>query len=375
MYYLIHYAGEIAIKGKNRFLFEKQLITQIEKLTAPQQIQKFYGGFFLVYPESLNPEEILKKLKTIFGISLIYPLKESTNLAGDALALVKIVKNWETFKVETQRTDKKYPLNSLQLNQTIGEVIYEACHKAVDLKSPDLTVYIQVIDNKCYLGLEKIKGLGGLPSGASGKLVSLISSGIDSPVASWRMMKRGAKIIFAHFHSYPYTNTQSVENVKRIIQVLNAYQGEARLYSVAIGKIQKKLVALAPSEYRVLIYRRLMLKLAENIARQEKAQGLVTGESLGQVASQTLANLNTTNRAVTLPIFRPLISDDKQEIIDQAKTLGTYQISIEPYQDCCSFLIPKVVVTKSRPQDLEKIEAEIGVEALLKEAEYVIIDL
>ncbi len=353
--------SEITLKGKNRTFFEDKLKAQIKTKLKPKTLKKISGGFLV---ESESPDE----LHTIFGITNYAIVKEIKTLEEIPSLLPK---KFKTFAVRTKRSDKKYPLTSQEVNIKVGNMI----DSKVDLDNPELTINLDIVEEKIYFYTEKIKGPGGLPLSSSGSLISMISSGIDSPVSSYLAMKRGCKMVYTHFHSYPHTSKQSVENVKKIVKQLNTYQGNAKLYSIGIGDIQKKIVTLAPAKYRILLYRRLMLKLAANIARREKVRGIVTGESIGQVASQTLPNMHTTSMAVDLPIYRPLISYDKQEIIDLAKKIGTYEISILPYDDCCSFLIPKQVAISSKPIDLEKIENEIGLDELLRDAEFEIIKI
>jgi tRNA uracil 4-sulfurtransferase len=236
----------------------------------------------------------------------------------------------------------------------------------VDLKNAEFTVTVEILPHDAFFGFNKIAGPGGLPVGASGRVVALISGGIDSPVAAYRMMQRGCRLIFVHFHSAPYQDKTSQEKVRLLIQLLTRHQFTSRLYMVPFGEIQRQIVAAVGRPLRVVLYRRMMLRIAEAIARQEKAKALITGESLGQVASQTLDNMSIIQQAARLPILRPLVGMDKQEIIDQARRMGTFEISSIPDQDCCQLFVPKHPATKARFRDVEEDETKLDVKELLR---------
>jgi thiamine biosynthesis protein ThiI len=235
----------------------------------------------------------------------------------------------------------------------------------VDLSKPELTITVEILPKEAFFGFDKIPGAGGLPVGASGRVVSLISGGIDSPVAAYRMMQRGCRLIFVHFHSAPYLDKTSQEKVRMLVSTLTRHQYLARLYLVPFGEIQRQIVAAVARPLRVVLYRRMMLRIAEALARAEKAQALVTGESLGQVASQTLENMAVIQQAATLPILRPLVGMDKQEIIDQARRIGTFDTSSIPDQDCCQLFVPKHPATKARFADIEQDESKFAVNDLV----------
>jgi thiamine biosynthesis protein ThiI len=235
----------------------------------------------------------------------------------------------------------------------------------VDLMNAEFTVTVEILPRDAFFGFNKIAGAGGLPVGASGRLISLISGGIDSPVASYRMMQRGCRVIFVHFHSAPYQDNTSQEKVRQLITTLTRHQFLSRLYLVPFGEIQRQIVATVARPLRVILYRRMMLRIAEAIGRKEKAKALVTGESLGQVASQTLDNMVVVQQAARLPILRPLVGMDKQEIIDQARRIGTFDISAIPDQDCCQLFVPKHPATKARFADVEQDETKFAVNELV----------
>jgi thiamine biosynthesis protein ThiI len=270
-----------------------------------------------------------------------------------------------SFGVRARRTDKLFPLRSGQIAIRLGQRVADRSGARVDLKKPDLWIDLHVLESEALLLHEKIPGPGGMPAGSAGHAVSLISGGIDSPVASYEMSKRGLELHYAHFHSAPFTSSASQEKVRDLVARLANHQGTADLFLVPFGEIQQVLVREAPAEPRIVLYRRFMLRLAERLASRVGARGLVTGESLAQVSSQTLSNLDTINRAVTLPVLRPLVGADKLEIIERARRIGTYEISIEPDEDCCSYLMPRNPATSTSPQRIREIEEKLNLEERL----------
>ena len=260
----------------------------------------------------------------------------------------------------------------------MGTHIVETMKKKVNLTQPGANCYIDMFENRAFVYPERIPGPGGLPVGVSGKVVAMLSGGIDSPVAAYLAMKRGATVVFVHFHSVPYTTPASIEKVREMITTLNRFQMRSKLYLVELAPIQKQIMTETEARYRVLIYRRFMLRIAEQIAREVDAHALITGESLGQVASQTLVNMEAVGRVTNMSILRPLIGFDKQEIIDKPRDIGTYDISIQPDQDCCSLFVPDHPATKARPEQLERQEVLLDVDKLvetgLTSAEIEIID-
>lgn len=362
---LLHY-HEIALKGENREWFERKLIENVRQaLSAYVVTIKRMAGRIMVHPKNKTDiPEIIKCLQKIFGIAHILHVYESVpdleKLGADLFALVQ-KKDFHTFRITSHRANKNLSFTSGDADRFLGNYLLQNMDdKKVQLKNPDLECTIHFVEKYAFIMFGKIPGPGGLPVGVSGKIVSLISSGIDSPVAAWCMAKRGAKIIFVHFHSYPYTDASSQENVRELVNVLNAWQGPSKIHFVPFIDIQKDIIAQAPEKLRVILYRRAMIRIAEEIARKEGAQALVTGESLGQVASQTLENINTVDAAAVLPIFRPLIGMDKREIIDRAKGIGTYDISIRPYKDCCSLFTPKHPETKASIAEVEEAEKKLN---------------
>lgn len=375
MDYIVCHYHEIGIKGKNKNFFERKLLENIRAKIRPenfQWIKRLPGRIVIKLSENGKNkiEDVQKSLLSVFGISYfgiaVSCPPKIEEIAKTALKILKQNKG-KTFKIETKRSDKKFPLTSPQVNNLVGQyIIKNLKEKKVKLKNPKITCFIEILENIVFIYVEKIKGMGGLPTTTAGNLISLISGGIDSPVASFLMQKRGAHLIFVHFHAYPYTSNASIEKVKKIVEILNQYQLYSKLYLLPLGEIQKEILLKTKPKYRVLLYRRMMLKIAQVLAKKEKAQGIVTGESLGQVASQTLENIKVIENGIDLPIFRPLIGMDKEEIIQMAKKIGTYQISILPHQDCCARFLPKHPATKADLEKIKKEEAKIDLENLIK---------
>lgn len=339
--------GEIFLKGENKEKFEKVLFDNIN-----QKISKFgifnikkMGSVFAVSGE--NTEKILNIIKKIFGISLIsYAYKTSKNIEEIKQAASEEItekiknKNIKSFKIEAKRADKSFYLNSLEICTEIGAFISKKFDLKVDVHNPDLIIKIE-IRNQAYIYSEKIEGAGGLPIGTSGLGTVMISGGIDSPVATFMMAKRGLKINAVHFSTPPYTSERSVDKVKRILKKISEYSGSIKFFNINFSEIQKEIKKLCAEDLVTIISRRFMSKISQKIAISEKSSCLVTGESLGQVASQTVSAINCTSHDIFLPVFRPLIGFDKSEIINIAKKIGTFEISIEDFEDCCSLFSPK----------------------------------
>ena len=257
-------------------------------------------------------------------------------------------------------------MNSQQINEKIGEHILKNLNCKVNLSKPNIICFIEIVEKYAFLYTKKIKGQGGLPISTGGKAICLISGGIDSPVAAFKVMKRGVKIIFLHFHAYPYTQKASIEKVEKLVKVLNKFHSQSKLYLVPFANIQKEILIKTPSSLRVILYRRMMFRIAKEVAKKEKALALVTGESIGQVASQTLENIRTIEESVDILVLRPLISDDKQEIIEKAEEIGTFNISIIPHEDCCTRFLPKHPETKSKIEMVKRAEEKLDFQNLIK---------
>ena len=349
-----HY-GEIALKGKNRKFFERKLVSNIREIVEDSKVLSPRGRI-VVFSEDENLEEKISKVSGIDYFFLLTVVSSSDKeIKEKAVSLIK-QKEFNTFRVTVKRSDKSFPIPSMEFSSIVGGEIAKETGKKVDLSSPDITCFIEINKKESYIYFDKIKGLGGLPVNSSGKAVCLISGGIDSPVASFLMMKRGLKSVFVHFHAYPSTSKESICKVEKIIKILSSYQGESVLYLVPFDEIQKEIMINTKDSLRILLYRRFMMRIAEEIGRKEGAKAITTGESLGQVASQTIENIFITGSVVNLPIFRPLIGKNKEEIISQAKKIKTYDISILKEEDCCVRFLPKNPETVGKIKEIEKEE-------------------
>ncbi|NQU83314.1 MAG: tRNA 4-thiouridine(8) synthase ThiI, partial [Parcubacteria group bacterium] len=317
-----------------------------------------------------SKEEIKKRLSRIFGVAyFVFADESETNLKDIKKIAVMHLKDKEfkTFKVETKRSYKQFPKTSQEVSAEVGGYILDNKKGIkVDVNNPDLTCNVEMTKDKTYIYSEKIRGAGGLPVGVSNKAVVLLSGGIDSPVAARRIMKRGTKCIFVHFHSYPQTSKASEEKVEELSKILNEYQFKSKLYLFPFLDIQKEIMVKTLASYRVIMYRRFMFRIAEAIAKKENALALVTGESVGQVASQTLENINVVNSVVDLPVFRPLIGYDKEEIIKEAQDMGTFELSIQPHDDCCTLFIPRNPMTRGKLKIAEAEEKNLDIDNLVK---------
>lgn len=369
--------GEIALKGLNRKYFEDKLVSDIKRSLRDLHLDNVYkeqGKIYIEAPED-NFEQIINRVKKVFGIVYISPCirvnKDINELKEAVIEIMKIrqsINPVKTFKVSTNRTDKKFPIKSPEVSREMGAVILKNIEGLkVDVNNPDVYVYID-IKQYMYVYTEKIKGYGGLPLGTNGKGLLLLSGGIDSPVAGFLMAKRGVEISAIHFHSYPFTSERSEEKVKSLAHLLALYTGKIKLYTVNILDIQKELNEKCPEDQMTILSRRFMMRIAERVAIENGIDALITGESLGQVASQTINGISVTNSSVNIPILRPLIGMDKVQIIDIAKDIETYETSILPYDDCCTLFLPRHPVTKPKLDSIEKSEEHIDVKELINRA-------
>jgi tRNA uracil 4-sulfurtransferase len=368
---LIRY-HEIALKKGNRAYFtellKRNLLAAVKDLGA-KDIRSLPARLLLTFKNDVPLATLIERMGTVFGVAN-FSIVERTERDIDALQS-RILDSlngarFESFRIETQRGDKTFPMTSPEINRRLGAAVKAKSGARVDLENAAFTVTVEILPRDAFFGFNKIPGAGGLPVGASGRLVALISGGIDSPVAAYRMMQRGCRLIFVHFHSAPFQDKTSQEKVRQLLGVLTRHQFASRLYLVPFGEIQRQVVAAVARPLRVVLYRRMMLRIAEAIARKEKAKALVTGESLGQVASQTLDNMAVIQQAARLPILRPLVGMDKQEIIDQARRIGTFETSSIPDQDCCQLFVPKHPATKARFDEVEEDETKFDVKELLR---------
>jgi len=370
---LIHY-GEIGLKGKNRIKFENLLVKNIRRILNDEivKISREHGRILVFEKENADYEVLVEKLKKLPGIeNFSFAIQTSCDIDEIKKNSLKLIKgeDFKSFKVHTKRGDKSFPLTSIQINEMVGEEIKNKMKKEVNLNNPEITIYVEIGRRNAFIYKEKISGVGGLPTGTQGKVISLLSGGIDSPVASWMMMKRGCNVIFLHF--YNETIVSYPKKIEEIIQHLTETQIESKAYFVKIGDFQREVIKSVPAKYRMLIYRRFMNKIANEIAKKEKAKGIVTGDSIGQVASQTLDNIICIYSSSNFPVFSPLIGLDKKEIIDIAMKIGTYEFSIKPYDDCCSFMVAKHPAIRAGIEEIKKMEGRIyfSLEKILEEVE------
>ncbi len=364
---ICHYA-EIGIKGKNRRYFENQLVSNIKEALPEAQVLNLRNRI-IVFPK--EEREAIEKLKKICGIAYFSPATVVPTLWEEIekkVVLLMKKRSFETFRITVKRSHKAFPLSSKEIAARLGSSVGKATQCNVDLSSPEVNCRVEITKEETYIYFEKIKGVGGLPVGAGGRVVSLLSGGIDSPVASFRLIRRGAKNVFIHFHAYPVTSSASIEKVRKIIRVLSSFQGEAKIYMVPFADTQKEIMLNIKESLRVIFYRRFMMRIAREIARKEKAGAIVTGESLGQVASQTIENMRATSQAIDIPVFRPLLGYDKEEIISEAKRIETYETSILPEEDCCVRFLPRHPEIKADLVSVEKEEEKLDVNRIIKEA-------
>jgi tRNA uracil 4-sulfurtransferase len=370
---VVHYQ-EIALKGKNRPWFLARLVRNLRDGLSDldvKSVRALMGRIEIVLGPAAQLDDVRGRLRETFGIAN-FSLAGRAPLDLDAIAsaILGDVANrtCRSFRVSVRRADKRFPMTSPQAEREIGGRIKEARGWNVDLSNPEFTIHVELLTNDAFYFFGKERGPGGLPSGTAGRVACLLSGGIDSPVAAHRMMKRGCKVTFIHFHSYPILSRASQDKARELVQVLTRWQHRSRVYFVAFGDIQQQVVLSIPGPMRVIVYRRLMLRIAERIARSRHAQALITGDVVGQVASQTLENLAVVGSVATLPIFRPLIGMDKDEIMADAAKLGTYSISIIPDQDCCTLFTPRNPLTRAKLDEIEAAERSLPIEELVERA-------
>jgi thiamine biosynthesis protein ThiI len=370
---VIHYQ-EIALKGKNRPWFVARLVKNIKEATKDldiKEVRALMGRIELVLGPTATWEGVRDRVALVFGVGNFAKAGRAP-LDIDAIA-AEILKdlgpeNPATFRLSARRADKRFPMSSPEIEREVGGRIKAARGWTVNLKHPEFTIHVEALTKEAFYFFGKERGAGGLPVGASAKVACLLSGGIDSPVAAWRMMRRGCRVLFIHFHSYPILSRASQEKARELAMSLARFQYRSRLMLVPFGEIQQRVVLAVPPPLRVVVYRRLMMRIAERIARLNRAQGLVTGEVVGQVASQTLENMATIGSVVTLPVLRPLVGMDKEEITAEAVRLGTYPISIIPDQDCCTLFTPKHPATKAKRHEVERAEADLPIEEIVTTA-------
>ena len=366
--------SEISLKGANRRWFERTLTDNVRKALSDlpvDRIERPAWRVLISFTEPVPFAEAARRLATVFGLGAVMAVEfagttvdELESLLGPRLKELEA----DSFAIRCLRSDKRFPMTSPDVERRVGTFVQERTGWLVNLRDPDLTIHVLVDEKGLFTWTHRIPGPGGLPVGVGGRASCLISGGIDSPVAAYLMMKRGMRLDFVHFHSVPRTDPASIEKVEDLVRILVRYQGPARLAMAPLLSIQEEIAARCPAELRVLLYRRFMIRLSEAIGRRFKSDALVTGESLGQVASQTIQNLRSVESVATMPVLRPLIGLDKPEIIDLARRIGSYETSILPHFDCCSFLLPDRPATRSTATELDRAEEGLDVDDLVANA-------
>ena len=373
---LVAHYHEIGLKGRNRNFFEDALARNMRRAlrgTGYNKLRQGFGRVVVDMKDEGNIEAAAERAARVFGLAYIGVGKrvapEMEAIAEAALELIQ-AEPFEAFQVRARRTHSSFDLKSGDINVEIGQRIVDATGGKVDLKNADATIHIELFGNACIVYRKRVPGTGGLPVGVSGKMLALLSGGIDSPVAAWRMARRGAEVEFVHFHGQPFTDPSSIRQATELAEVLARYQLEAKLHTIPLADAQREIVTHAPSNLRVVLYRRTMMRIAATLAEEIGAKALITGDSLGQVASQTIENIRTVDSALPpdVEVLRPLIGMDKQEIVNQAIDIGTYDISTRQYQDCCVLFEPRSPATRSNPGVAERGEADLDMDALVGKA-------
>jgi thiamine biosynthesis protein ThiI len=367
---VVHY-HEIGLKGRNRGFFERRLVSNLTEAISgcPHERVEVHTGRLLVRTPGPPGPALLQAIGRTFGVAVFAPavdvVADLEHLERTAVDLLT-ERTFGSFAIAARRATKELPFTSRDVNIRLGTAVQAATGAAVHLDAPDVTVHVEVVRGRAFVYTERLPGPGGLPVGVSGCVVALLSGGIDSPVATWRMLKRGAEAVLVHFHSAPFTDLSSARKAREIAGLLAGWHGPTTLYTVPFGTTQQQIVLSAPPALRIVLYRRFMVRVAERIAALRGAKALVTGDSLGQVASQTLDNIVAVEDAATMPTLRPLIGADKQEIVDEARRIGTFETSILPYADCCSLFVPRSPATHATVEDCRRAEEGLDVESLVE---------
>ena len=371
--------GEVALKGMNKPYFERMLVERIKKNVKDfdgVDVRRHEGLIFVRADKKHDKEQLIRQISKVFGVASISPAVEAeSHLDAIGEEAVKYMmelietKGIKTFKVEAKRADKNFPVKSPDIARIIGAKVLIGCKVLkVDVHNPDVYLFVDVRHDKSYIYQQKIAGFGGLPLGTNGKGMVLLSGGIDSPVAAWMMAKRGMLLEAVHFHSYPYTSQRAQEKVEDLARIVASYCGNFKMHVINLLPIQEQIVQNCPEEETTILVRRFMMRIAEKLAEKHRAMMLITGENLGQVASQTAEALVVTDACVKMPVMRPLIAMDKVDIMEKAEEIGTFETSILPYEDCCTVFLPKHPTTKPKLDRILASESRLDVEALVDAA-------
>src|SRR5213594_1303182 len=370
---IVHY-HEISLKRGNRPLFLRQLARNLERAVSdlgPVRLRQLTGRILLDLDDNEHPDAVRDRAARVCGVAsvaLAWRVVSTLDAMKAAVAQIIEGRRFASFRISARRAFKTYPMTSVELNRELGAFVLDRVGRdvtRVDLHHADLDIHVEVLPAETFVYVQPMPGPGGLPVGASGTVAALLSGGIDSPVAAWRMMKRGCRVLFVHFHSVPYLPPTSQAKAKALVGLLTQWQYDSTLILVPFAEIQREVVLTVPPPARVVVYRRLMVRIAEALARKHGAAALTTGESLGQVASQTLPNIARIDEAATMPILRPLIGMDKLEITEEARRLGTFEISVEPDADCCTLFVPKHPATRMSEHEVGAAEARLEIPRLV----------
>lgn len=364
---------EIALKGANRPFFVEKLVDNLRRATSDLgRIRvRSLAGRICLESEAVPWDALRRRVATVFGVANFSPVHESPlDFASLEARVLEALRGRVTgsFRVRARRSYKGYPKTSVEIERELGAAVVRATGARVDLEAADLTLYVEVLRDRIFFSIEKLPGPGGFPVGSSGRVMALLSGGIDSPVAAWRMMKRGCTVVAVHFHAFPLQDRTTIDKVRELARILARYQFRTRLLLVPFGTVQQTIVAACPAPLRVVLYRRFMLRIAEALACRRRAKALVTGESLGQVASQTLDNLGVIDEAAHGPVLRPLVGMDKEEISAEARRIGTFDTSTLPDQDCCQLFVGRSPAIAARLEDVRQAEAVLDTRGLVDAA-------
>jgi thiamine biosynthesis protein ThiI len=365
---------EVALKGKNRPVFINQLVSNVRRATLGLGVKKVWAGRMLIrmsLDEGTDWEPVRDRIQHVFGgvkFALAHRVEPDYDAIASLVTEIADSHHFESFRITAHRADKHFPVTSKEMNIKLGDLVRGRSGARVDLKHAQLNFHVETLPGDSFVYTEECKAGGGLPVGTAGKVLVLMSGGIDSPVATWRMMRRGCTATLVHFHSFPLVEGRSREKARDLAKILNRYQYDTRLFLVPFAEVQRAIILTVPGPLRVVAYRRFMLRIAETIAYREGAKALITGDSLGQVGSQTLINMSTIGEVAGMPILRPLVGMDKQEIVEEAQRIETFETSILPDEDCCTLFVPKSPSTAVKPKQIEALEAELDIDALVSQA-------
>ena len=365
---------ETALKGKNRPMFIRRLASNLRRAVKGARVQSVWQQHMMIclsLHDDAEWDTVRRRVADCMGVAKFYL---ASKVAPELDAVKELLRSespsrrFDTFRITAHRSNKRFPIKSDAINREMGAFVEDITGASVRLKGADLEIFIDVLNDGILVYFDPIQGYGGMPVDSSGATMALMSGGIDSPVAAWQMMRRGSRVKLAHFHSHPLVDSSSMEKAAELAEILTRYQYDAELFLIPFGGVQQRIIVETPPPYRVLLYRRFMVRIAEALARQQGIAALVTGESLAQVASQTLENIAIVDSAARMPILRPLIGSNKNDIVDIARQIGTFPVSIIPDQDCCSLFVPRHPVTKGNPKVVERLESALPVDDLVQQA-------